>query len=50
MNDSSPEIMSIFCEAIACKSADEQAAYLDGACGRDADLRAQVEALLRANR
>jgi serine/threonine protein kinase len=43
-----PQLLSIFCEARECQSAEERAAYLDKACGDDADLRARVEELLRA--
>src|SRR5262245_54970459 len=49
MNDASPEMMSIFSGALGQASAAERAAYLDAACGRDAELRARVEALLRAH-
>ena len=37
----------IFLKAIEKETAAERAAYLDGACGDDAKLRAEVEALLR---
>src|SRR6516225_11044048 len=47
MNDS-PRLLSIFCEARERRSAGERAAYLDEACGNDADLRARVEELLGA--
>jgi WD40 repeat protein/serine/threonine protein kinase len=43
-----PQLLSIFCEARECQSATERAAYLDAVCGADAELRARVEALLRA--
>ena len=36
----------IFLKAIEKRSAGERAAYLDGACGSDTELRAEVEALL----
>src|SRR5262245_4861534 len=49
MSDSNRHVMSIFCEALLYTSAGEQAAYLDSACGNDADLRARVEDLLRAH-
>src|SRR5689334_12798020 len=48
MNDS-PQLLSVFSEALECPSAAERAAYLDRACGDDADLRARVEDLLRAH-
>jgi tetratricopeptide (TPR) repeat protein/serine/threonine protein kinase len=44
----SPQLLSIFCEARERRSAEERAAYLDEACGDDADLRARVEELLGA--
>jgi serine/threonine protein kinase/tetratricopeptide (TPR) repeat protein len=44
----SPQLLSIFCEARERPSAAARAAYLDQACGTDADLRARVEALLHA--
>jgi hypothetical protein len=47
MKDSS-QLLSIFCEARERPSAAERAAYLDEACGNDADLRARVEELLGA--
>jgi len=43
------DIKSIFSEALQKKDAQEQAAYLDKACGNDMRLRAKVEALLRAH-
>src|SRR5262245_29334233 len=49
MIDASPEMLSIFCGALERLAADERAAYLDAACGTDAELRARVEALLRAH-
>jgi serine/threonine protein kinase/Flp pilus assembly protein TadD len=39
----------IFHHALARRSADERAAYLEQACSGDPELRASVEALLRAN-
>ena len=36
----------VFIEAVQIASADERAAYLEAACGQDADLRGRVEALL----
>ena len=41
-------IEELFQEARKRATAGERAAFLDGACGDDADLRARVEALLRA--
>jgi len=43
------DIKSIFSEALQKKDAQVQAAYLDKACGNDIQLRAKVEALLRAH-
>ncbi|HEV3205124.1 MAG TPA: hypothetical protein VGY77_12105, partial [Gemmataceae bacterium] len=40
---------SIFMQAVELKSAAERAAYLDRSCGENRQLRADVEALLRAN-
>jgi serine/threonine protein kinase/WD40 repeat protein/tetratricopeptide (TPR) repeat protein len=39
----------ILLAAVEKKTPAERAAYLDGACGPDADLRAEVEALLQAH-
>jgi WD40 repeat protein/serine/threonine protein kinase len=49
MKDASPEMLSLFCGALERPSAGERAAYLDAACGTDAELRARIEALLRAH-
>src|SRR5262245_8149296 len=49
MIDASPEMLSIFCVALERLAADERAAYLDAACGKDAELRARIEELLRAH-
>jgi tetratricopeptide (TPR) repeat protein len=43
------DIKSIFSEALQKKDAQVQAAYLDKACGNDIQLRAKVEALLKAH-
>jgi tetratricopeptide (TPR) repeat protein/serine/threonine protein kinase len=40
---------SIFARALEIESAAERAAFLDRACGANQDLRAEVEALLRAS-
>src|SRR4051794_9074730 len=48
MNDN-PRLLSVFSEALERQSVAERAAYLDRACGDDADLRARVEDLLRAH-
>jgi serine/threonine protein kinase/WD40 repeat protein len=44
------DIESIFDRAIEIDSPELRRAYLDGACGSDRELRARVEALLRANK
>ena len=49
MANQSQDVDSILCAAIEIGSADQQAAYLDAACGGDAELRAQVENLLTAH-
>jgi len=40
---------SVFCEAIERRSPEERRAYLDRACGDDAELRRQVDRLLTAH-
>src|ERR671937_2803915 len=40
---------SIFAEALEKRSPEERAAFLDGACGHDAALRARLENLLRSH-
>src|SRR5436853_6452179 len=49
MNEPSLPEESIFGQALEIDSAEERAAYLDGACGADKALRSEVEALLRAS-
>src|SRR5258708_21505391 len=49
MNDSSPKAMPVFNEALECESTEEREAFLGRACGGDAGLRANVEALLKAH-
>jgi serine/threonine protein kinase len=49
MKDASPEMLSIFCEAVERISPEERAAYVAAACGDDAPLRARIEALLKAH-
>ena len=44
-----PSVETVFSEALEIASAAERAAYLDRACGGDAALRRQVEALLGAH-
>ena len=43
------DIKSIFFEALRKKNAAERAAYLDGACGKDTILHAEVESLLKSH-
>ena len=43
-----PSVKSIFEEAVEIASPEERAAYLERACGGDAQIRRKVEALLRA--
>src|SRR5437870_1844572 len=49
MSESSLPEESIFAQALEIASAAERAAFLDRTCGDNASLRAEVEALLRAN-
>jgi serine/threonine protein kinase len=44
-----PEANDLFLKALELRSAEERRAYLDQACGESPQLRAQVEALLRAS-
>ena len=46
---SSSQVESIFFAALEKKTAAERAAYLDEACGGDAELRLRVERLLEAH-
>ncbi len=48
MNPTSPDVISIFGQALEIESSAGRAAYLQEACGTDADLRAEVEGLLAA--
>src|SRR4051794_29866577 len=49
MAEPQAELRAIFCAALDRPSPREQADYLDQACQGRPDLRARVEALLRAN-
>jgi serine/threonine protein kinase len=49
MNNSDPQLMTLFSAALDCASDAKRAAYLDRACGGDPALRERVEALLRAH-
>src|SRR5262245_34614400 len=42
-----PDLKSIFVEALGHPRGPDRSAYLDGACGDDVALRAEVEAMLR---
>src|SRR5689334_15198702 len=44
-----PRLETIFNDAMQIAGPDERAAFLDRACGADAELRGQVEALLAAH-
>src|SRR4051794_33606709 len=48
-NDPTPGAETILSEAVEILDADARAAYLDRACGDDADLRRRVESLLAAH-
>ncbi|MHC4071497.1 MAG: protein kinase domain-containing protein, partial [Planctomycetota bacterium] len=48
MNDESKNVKQVFAEALE-KSIEERPAYLNEACSEDADLRAEVEELLKAH-
>jgi eukaryotic-like serine/threonine-protein kinase len=49
MSAADNHLMSIFSGALEHESDFERAAYLDRACGRNAELRSRVDALLRAH-
>jgi Tol biopolymer transport system component/tetratricopeptide (TPR) repeat protein len=49
MGDTPQDVKAVFAEAIAKRSPQEQAAYLDVACGSDTQLRAEVESLISAH-
>jgi serine/threonine protein kinase/WD40 repeat protein len=49
MEETSPEIQSIFADAIERPSPEERAAFLKAECGDNFELRRQIEALLRAH-
>jgi serine/threonine protein kinase len=48
MTPAPPELRALFCEALEYTNPREQAAFLDRACAGKAELRARLEALLRA--
>src|SRR5262245_33652493 len=50
MNDANRQVLTLFAEALEAATPQAQAAYLDQACGDDQELRARLEALLRAHR
>src|SRR5262245_3948586 len=43
-----PNVDTIFCSAVEIESATERRAFLDNACGTDAEVRRQVERLIHA--
>src|SRR5262245_30756572 len=49
MDSARAEPDDLFCDALELASAADRAAYLDRACGDDADLRRRVERLLEAH-
>jgi len=49
MEDTSPEIQSIFAGAIELPSLEGRAAFLEAECGANVELRRQIEALLRGH-
>lgn len=49
MDKEPTNIKSIFYKALEKKNANELTAYLDSACGNDAELRAEVESLLKSH-
>src|SRR5262245_61971834 len=49
MKEASPEMMSIFCGAVRGTRREKRAAFLDEACGPNVELRARIDALLRAH-
>ena len=50
MNDDNRHVLTLFTELLEAGTPEEQAAYLDQACGGDLDLRTRLEALLHAHR
>jgi serine/threonine protein kinase/tetratricopeptide (TPR) repeat protein len=50
MGSSKTDVKSIFGQAMALSSSEERAAYLQEACADDKELRAEIEALLQAER
>ena len=49
MGDKTKDIKAIFWKAIEKENRDEQLAYLEEACGGDAETRAKVDELLQAH-
>ena len=49
MEKKSDNIKSIFYKALEKKNADELTAYLDSVCGKNAELRTEVESLLKSH-
>ena len=48
MRHSATSVRSIFGQVLEIQSPDERAAYLNEACGDNADLRSEVDSLLEA--
>src|SRR5262245_46672317 len=49
MKDASPEMLSIFADAIERPSQDARALFLEAACGTNGELRQRIDALLQAH-
>ena len=49
MSEPDSSILTIFANALQCRSPEALAAFLDDACGNDRALRAEIEALLQAH-
>src|SRR5258708_4686581 len=50
MTDPQPDLRVLFCEALDRQTLEEQSHFLDESCRDRPELRARVEALLRAHR
>ncbi|AMV20686.1 protein kinase domain-containing protein [Planctomyces sp. SH-PL14] len=49
MSDGHPNLETLFLAALELESPEARAAYLEGACGEDPELRGEVEKLLRSH-
>jgi len=49
MSEQKPNLDSLFEAAVEIESAEERAAFLDKSCGKDLELRGQLERLLQSN-